>query len=184
MQDTITLGFTLNFPTAVAGYPANASWVLHYRMVPRSTGAAVELTSSPDSTDPTLHRVTASAATTAGWTAGIYSWQSWVEKAGEKYEIESGVVTLRTNPITASTLDNRSDAQIALDNVNAKLSGSTSATVLSYRIGERELRNYPMPELLSLRSTLITQVKREARAAALAKGLPDPSKVYVRVARA
>lgn len=184
MQDSITLGFTLNFTTTVAGYPANESWALHYRMVPRTAGAAVELTSSPDSVDPTLHRISQTAATTAGWTAGTYSWQSWVEKAGEKYEVDSGVVTLRANPIVASTLDNRSDAKIALDNVNAKLSGSTNATVLSYRIGERELRNYPMPELLALRSSLITQVKREARAAALAKGMPDPSKVYVRVARA
>lgn len=184
MQDTLTLGFTLNFTTAVADYPANASWVLHYRLVPRSAGSPFEWTSTSDSVDPELHRVQVNAATTAGYTAGVYSWQSWVEKAGEKYEIDSGQVTLRSNPITASTLDNRSDAQIALDYVTTALSGKANGAVMSYRIGDRELRSYPMPELLSLQSQLQTAVKRERRAAALGKGLPDPSKIIARVTRA
>jgi hypothetical protein len=184
MQDTITLGFTLNFSTAVADYPADASWVLHYRMVPRSGGSPVELTSTPDPADTALHRITSAAAVTAGWTAGVYSWQSWVEKATEKYEIDSGQVTLRTNPITASTLDNRSDAQIALDYVTTALSGKANGAVMSYRIGDRELRSYPMVELIALQTQLQTAVKREKRAVLLSKGMADPSKVYVRVARA
>lgn len=184
MQDSITLGFTLNYTTAVADYPASSGWVLHTRLVPRSGSGAVDLVSSADATDPTLHRTSASAATTAGWTAGTYSWQSWVESGGEKYEVSSGQVTLRANPITAGTLDNRSDAEIALDYVTTALSGKASSAVMSYRIGERELRSYPMGELIALKDQLQTEVKRERRAAALAKGLADPSKVYVRLARA
>lgn len=184
MQDSITLGFTLNYTTAVAEYPASSGWVLHTRLVPRSGSGAVDLVSSADTTDPALHRTSASAATTAGWTAGTYSWQSWVESGGEKYEVSSGQVTLRANPITAGTLDNRSDAQIALDNVRAILQNKAESGTLSYRIGERELRSYSMGELLTLKGQLVTEVKRESRAAALAKGLADPSKFYVRVARA
>lgn len=182
MQDSITLGFTLNFATAVANYAANDGWALHYRLVPRTAGTAIDLVSSADATDPSLHRTTASAATTAAWTAGTYSWQSWVEKASEKYEVAAGTVTLRANPITATTLDNRSTAQTALDNIRAILAGRANDGVLSYRVGERELRRYTMAELIVLESKFAQDVKRETDAARMAAGLATKRRTFVRFA--
>jgi hypothetical protein len=60
--------------------------------------------------------------------------------------------------------------------------GRATSVQKSYRIGEREVQFYEATELVSLRSQLITQVKRERRATAMAKGLADPSKSAVRMA--
>ena len=185
MQATITLGDTLNYTTAVVDYTADNGWVLKTRLVPRVAGpSAISLTSAPDSTDPSLHRTQATTADTAAWTAGTYSWFAYVEKGTEQYKVSEGQVILAPDPRVVSVLDNRSSAQQALDAIDAALAGSTSPTVLSYRIGERELRNYAPDELAARRSQLVTQVKRERRAIALAKGLADPSKSFVRMANA
>jgi hypothetical protein len=181
---TLTLGDTLNYTTSVPDYSAANGWVLKTRLVPRSTGSAVSLVSTADSTDPSLHRTSQTAAQTAAWTAGVYSWFAYVEKGSEQYKVGEGTITLNPNPRTASTLDNRSDAQIALDYVTTALSGKANGAVMSYRIGDRELRSYPMVELIALQTQLQTAVKREKRAVLLSKGMADPSKVYVRVARA
>jgi hypothetical protein len=184
MQATITLGDTLSYTTALSDYPAISGWVLKTRLVPRSAGSPISLVSSPDSTDPSLHRTTAAAATTAAWTAGNYSFFTYVEKASEQYKIDEGQIKLAPDPRTATTLDNRSDAAKALEAVDAFLSGSTSPAVLSYRIGDREVQYFSSAELSDKRAQLVVQVKRENRAKLLSKGLADPSKSFVRMANA
>ena len=75
-------------------------------------------------------------------------------------------------------------AQIGLDAVRAVLRGTAAAGVLSYSIAGRTLQRYSIPELIALESKLASDVKQEQRAADLAAGLGDPSKVYVRLGRA
>jgi len=181
MQSTLVTGDTLNFATSVDGYLASGGWTLKFRLVPRLSGTAITLVSAADGDQ---HRVQVTAAVTATWAAGVYSWASYVEKASESYSVESGVVTLLPNPrVVGSNLDVRSDAEVALDNVDAAIKGKASSLVLSYRIGERELRSYSMTELLALRAHLMTQVRLEQNAARVAKGLSSTDKIYVRMGR-
>lgn len=179
---TFTLGDTLNYTTAVGGYSAADGWVLKTRLVPRSSGTAISLSSTADSVDSSLHRTSVTAATTAGWTAGTYSWFAYVEKGAEQYKVNEGVITLAPNPRTATTLDNRSTAQTALDNIRAILAGRANDGVLSYRVGERELRRYTMAELITLESKFAQDVKREVDAARLAAGLASKRRTFVRFA--
>lgn len=181
---TLTLGDTLNYTTSVPDYSAADGWVLKTRLVPRSSGSAISLVSSQDGTDPSLHRTQATAATTAAWTAGAYSWFAYVEKGVEQYKVGEGQITLAPDPRVVATLDNRSTAQIGLDAVRALMQGKATSGQMSYRIGERELRSYGMEELVVLESRLSVQVKAEQRAVALASGMADPRKYAVRVARA
>jgi hypothetical protein len=183
--ESLVLGGTLNFTTLVPDYLPADGWVLKYVLVPRSAGpAAITLTATQDADDPTLHRIQVAASTTAGWTSGVYSWASWVQLGSEKYDLASGVIKFHPDPRTATALDTRSDARIALDNVQALLAGRATSGVLSYRIGERQLQNYSMSELLVLESKLKADVLREESAAAVARGEASKRKIYVRLNRA
>lgn len=185
MLERLVLGSTLNFATTVAGYAASDGWTLHYRLIPRTSGSAIDITSAQDEDDPDAHRVEVAAATTADWAAGICNWASWVTKASEVYDIATGVITLVADPRTATApYDLRSDAQVALDNVRAVIRGKASADVLRYQIQGRSLERYPMAELISLESKLAAEVFRETEAANLNAGLASKRRIFLRLGRA
>lgn len=182
MLPRFTLGDTLSFTKALPAYPAGV-WTLYYRMLLRAgSGAAISFNSTASGTD---HLITVSAATTAAWVAGTYTWASWVSDGAVTYSIEQATITLLPNPRTASgSMDLRTTAQVALDNVRATIQGRATADVLRYTIGGRSLEHYPMAELVALEQRLAQQVSREARQAQLAAGLADPRRYSVRLGRA
>jgi len=139
MRSEIVVGDTLNFLTTTPGYLASESWVLTYRLVPRAAGPApITINATPEGDD---HRVIVAAATTATWTAGDYSFEAYVTKAAERYRVESGQVTLKVNPATATTLDNRSHPRKVLEALKAAMEGralsSTQRELVAYTIGSR-----------------------------------------------
>jgi hypothetical protein len=179
MQTRLVAGDTLNFLTTVADYPASSGWVLKFRLVPRTAGTAVTLSSTAEGDD---HRTQATSTTTAAWAAGQYGWSSWVEKAGEVYTLESGQITIAPDPRTlAAGTDTRSEAEAALDAVNAMLKGKATNAVMLYRINDREVRSYSIPELVKLRSLLLTQVGQERRAAGIADKTGSSRLIAVRI---
>jgi hypothetical protein len=188
MQASINLGDTLNYTTSVPDYPASDGWVLVTRLLPRpgSAGSAISISSSADGADPSLHRTSVDADTTSAWVAGQYSYACFVRKtsSGERYRVDAGQITLEPDPETITELDNRSAAKQALDAVVAAIHGRATSVQMRYRIGEREVQFYSAEELKGLRSDLRVEVARENRDAALAKGLPDPRKSYLRMANA
>lgn len=174
-------GDTLNFATTLADYPATDSWVLKYRLVPRtSTNTAISLTAAAEGTD---HRITASAATTAAWAADNYTWTSWVEKGSEKYSVESGQLTIQADPRTAAAgYDGRSVAERAYDQARAALAAWTPTT-RRYRINDREMEFSAKGDIVGVVSYWQTEVAKERRAATLARGLPDPRRSFIRINR-
>lgn len=181
MLERVVSGETLNFPVTVATYPASAGWVLHFRLVPRvGSGSAIEFACTASGDD---HLAQVSAVTTAAWTAGTYSWVSWVSKAGEVYSVNNGTVQVLANPFTASgPLDLRTDAEIALDAAKAALA-SWTPTTRSYTIAGRSMTFSTTAEIVPLIQYWERKVAAERRAAALAKGQPDTRRVYVRMGR-
>jgi hypothetical protein len=181
MQQQLIAGDTLNFATSVAQYLPADGWVLKFRLVPRTASeAAIALTSSADGTS---HRVTVPAATTSGWAAGAYNWFSWVEKSGESYTVESGQLTILPDPRQAvAGLDSRSQAEQALDAINAKLAGTATAAVERYTINGKEIRYYPLADLIKLRSHFVQQVAIERKAAGLASSTGSVRRILVRTA--
>ena len=183
MLPRFTIGDTLTATETLAKYPATASWVLHYRLLPREgSGAAIAFNSTASGSD---HLITVPAATTASWAAGTYTWASWVSDGANSYSLAHGTTELLPNPrIGAGPLDLRSSAQIGLDNVRALLRGKASSGVQYYTINGRQLGSYSLPDLIVLESHLAAEVRREVRGAALAAGKPDPSRYAVRLGRA
>ena len=181
VQDKIVIGDTLNFPTTVPDYLASDGWTLTYRLIQRTTGTPIEITAVANGDD---YAVQASAATTATWSAGEYSWASWVTKANEVYSLGSGTCTLLPNPRTAAAgTDLRTAAQIALDDAKAAFKAWTP-TQRRYRIGEREMEFNKPADIIVVIEFWQREVAAEQRAADGVKGYPDKRKVYVRMSGA
>jgi hypothetical protein len=184
MQQRIVIGDTLSFTTSVPDYPADEGWVLKHRLVPRTgAGAAIALTGTADSDDPSLHLTEVSAAVSAAWTAGQYSWVSYVEQGTQSYTLSTGSVELLANPRTSSApLDLRTQAEIALADAKAALA-SWTGTTKSYTIGNRSMTFNTRAEIVEKIEFWEMEVQREQRALRLAKGLADPRKTFVRLGR-
>lgn len=183
MQSRFTVGDTFEQTTSLPDYPAGAGWVLKYRLLPRdAAGAAIDLTCVASGDD---HVANATAAATAGWKAGSYTWSSWVELGGVKHSIAQGQITLAPDPrVFSGVLDGRSQAEIALANIRSVLAGVASKNVLRYEIGGRSLEHYQIAELIKLESKLAQDVKREQNAAGMNSGRPSRRQIFGRVARA
>lgn len=180
MLERLILGDTLNFTTTVDGYAASADWVLKYRLIPRLSGSAIDITCTASGD---LHLCQVPAATTAGWTAGTYAWASWVEQGTEKYSVATGEIKLLANPRTATApFDLRSDAEIALAQAKAAFAAWTPTTK-SYSIGGRSMEFNTAADILPVISYWETEVAKEANAAAVAAGRPNGRRVFVRLGR-
>jgi hypothetical protein len=176
LSNVLTAGDTLDFTTAVPDYLASAGWTLKYRLAPRVSGAAIDITSAADGDD---HRVTATAATTAAWAAGFYGWSAYVEKAAERYTVDTGELQIRAASATiAAGTDNRSHVRKMLDAVRALLEGKTD--VVEYTINGRSMKKMSMAELRVLENQYSNAVASEDAAANLANGIRPGGKLYVR----
>lgn len=171
---TVNAGDTWRWTRSLDDYPASEGWVLSYTLINGTAKISISATASGDD-----HAVTVSAATSAGYTAGTYDWRARVTKAGEVYTVGEGRLTVR-NAYAGSTFDARSHARKTLDAIEAVIEGRASSSTLEYSIAGRSLKHIPVSDLLALRDRYRAEVKREDAAAAVAAGLPDQRRVYVR----
>lgn len=160
-QQTLTAGDTLNFATTVTGLAASDGWTLHYRLVPQFSGPVIELSSVADGA---AHRVQVPAATTAGWRAGVYAWNSWVTKAAERYSCQTGTVTILPDPAQATApaiSSSSSTEQTALDNAIAVLTAIQQGGT-EIRIGDRVVKLPTLAEAEDSVRYWQAQVQRKA----------------------
>lgn len=175
--DTLIVGDTLDFLTTVEDYPPADGWTLKYRLVPRVSGTAITITAATEGTD---YRVQEAPATTAAWTAGEYTWTSWVEKSGARYTVDQGLVTLKVNPATISAYDGRSHARKVLDAIDAVIESRATQDQMEYAINGRSLKRTPIADLIKMRQHYAAEVKREEKAASLAAGVHPGGKIQFR----
>ncbi len=183
-QQTLVAGDSLNFLTGGGAYPASAGWVLKYRLVPRTAGGTpIDITAAAEGDD---HRVAVAASTTSSWGADAYTWASWVDKAGEVYTVDRGEISIKPDPrAMAAGYDGRSQARKALEQARAAFAtfSETGGKTRRYRIGGREMEFNSPVEIVKVISYWQVEVNREARNDALAKGFPDPRRMFVRLNR-
>jgi hypothetical protein len=75
--ERLIVGDTLSDTVTVPGYPASEGWTLKYRLIPRTSGAAITFGTTPDGD---AHVLLVAAAITAAWAAGEYNWAAYVER--------------------------------------------------------------------------------------------------------
>lgn len=174
----IQAGDTTTWQKTLSDYPASAGWVLAYRLI--NTASVINITAAASGDD---HLVTVAAATTAAYSAGVYTWVSHVTLGAERYTIGKGSVTVQPD-LAAQTagFDARSTAQKALDDLRAALLGwlSTSGHVQEYEIAGRRMRFATAADIQARIGLAEREVAREAAAQRLAAGLPANNRIYVR----
>lgn len=168
----------------LASYPAD-SWTLKYRFKNASIGFEIEA-----SADGVNHAIEVSAATTAAHNAGVYDWAAWVESGAEQYTIASGRLTVLANlraGAAAAGLDLRSDARKYLDALKAALL-ARDPTLAAYTFqtggGSRTKQFSTLAEVRVEYEKVQAEVAREDAAEAVAKGLGNPRRMFVRFGRA
>lgn len=171
---TLLAGDTATWLISQPDYLASDGWVLAYTLINATAKISISSTASGDD-----HLVNVAAATTAGWTAGTYSWRAQVSKAGQVFTVASGSMVVQA-AFDALTLDNRTHARKALDAVQAYLENPANLSAASYEIAGRKLQRLSIPDLLTLRDRYQFEVAREEAAALVARGLPDKRRVMVR----
>lgn len=178
MIDQLVAGDTLNFTTAAGDYPASAGWSLVYKLIPRTSGSVITITSSASGDD---HLVQAAPATTAGWAAGTYSWACYATKSGERQTLQQGTCVVLPDPGVVTTLDTRTTARKALDAVNTALeSYGNKAYLQEFEINGRRQRFNNPADFLTFRSKLMAEVAREDNAERIRQGLAPRNQLAVR----
>jgi hypothetical protein len=155
----IGAGLTFDVLLTLTAFPAPEwSVSLHLR-----GPSAINLTAAAEGSQ---HRLHADAATTAAWPAGDYWYTMRAVRGAEVSEVEQGQLTVLPD-VAALTepYDGRSQAQIALEAIDAVLAKRATLDQERYRINNRELYRTSIPDLLKLRSYYAEQVKREQSAA-------------------
>lgn len=182
MQSTIEAGTTLNYEAAVANYPADEGWVLHFRLVPQD-GSLTPITIDsvgPGQVDGRAHLVQVSAPVTAGWAPGAYGYSSWVSNlAGEIYPAQNGPVQILpdSRQVPAGT-DMRSQARKALEDARAAFAAWTPTT-RRYKIADREREFNTPADILVVIRFWEQQVAVEDRLAGRAE--PISRRIYTRI---
>lgn len=175
---TLNAGGSYTELVTAASYPASAGWVLKSRFTPRAAGgAAVALTAAAEGDS---HRFTATAAVTATWAAGAYSWVQWAERGSDSYTVATGQLQVLPNLRTLAVgTDTRSQAQRALDDCRAAYAAWTPLTK-RYKVGDREREFNSAAEILTTIRYWEQQVAREAAATSPNAAATQGGRFYIR----
>lgn len=184
MHTQHTAGDTLSYGVLAPAYPPSAGWVVSLRLVPLVAGS--DPISVPGTVVDGQHRVEASAATTAAWPAGGYTWVEIVTRGAERHTLGMGMVTI--SPDVASLpagTDTRSLAErtlAALEQAYATWC-TTKGNVKRYKIMEREMEFHSAGEIQAQIEFWSNKVKTEKEAARIAAGGKPRNRLLVRFAR-
>jgi hypothetical protein len=159
IPDKIGAGLTFSVLLTLTAYPA-PEWSVSLLL---RGASAIDLQGVAEGSQ---HRISATATETAAWAPGAYWYTLRATRGAEVVEVEQGQLTI-TPDLSAVTgpYDGRSQAQIALEAIDAVLAKRATLDQERYRINNRELYRTPIEQLIKLRSYYAEQVKRENAAA-------------------
>ncbi len=176
--EKLTSGVTWKWKKTISDYPAS-EWTLTYYL--RKDGATA--TSFSATADGDTHLVTVTAATTAGYAAGVSDIIGVVVKAAEKYVVFDGIFEVLTNPATAGAYDPRTHARRVLDLIEAAMEGRIPNGMESYTIGGRSINKIPLNQLREIYEKYKQDVIMEEQAERLVNGRRSGKSIGVRFSR-
>lgn len=165
-------GDTVTWKKTVDDYPASAGWTLKYAIQGPTNVGVISA-----SADGAAHLIEIAKATTAGWTAGDYWYQAFVEDGTERVTLYRGQFELVKSLDTgiSGAYDGKSHYQTVLSALKATLEGKASKDQLSYSIRGRSISRMTLTEITDAIATYERLVKKEERDLARAQGKPVKS---------
>ncbi len=176
LPPSIIAGDTISWTVYDSDYPATQGWALTYTLISATDRYAVTSTPAGDS-----HFLTIPAATSATYTAGVYSWRAAFAKSGYRYTTGMGHVTVQPDPAGAADL--RTHVKRVLDAIEATIEGRAAAGDQELTIDGTRLVNMTALELLSLRAHYLAEYRREQQVDRLLSGKNSGRKIVTRFAR-
>jgi hypothetical protein len=173
---TFSAGDTVAWTRSLADYPASAGWALNYRFIRADSRFDVVSSASGDD-----HVMAISAAVSAAFTTGTYTWVAAAVRGSERYTVADGTCRVEVNlPAAGAGYDDRSPARKALDALNAGLERfGNNAHVHAYSVEGRSLTYRTFSEFIAARDRLAQEVAREDAGQRARAGLPSRNRVRV-----
>lgn len=114
---SITAGDTATWTRSFSDYLASDGWVLSYAFQKEGgDGQPITFSATASGSD---HLVNVASTTTLAWLPGDYIGQAYVTKAGERYRVWQGSISVLLNYAAAGMTDPRSKAKRILDFIDA-----------------------------------------------------------------
>ena len=170
-------GDTLSWRKALPDYPASI-WTLTYSLL--NADGKITIIGTADGDE---HVLSAAAATTADWDAGVYQWVATVSDGTDRHTVGSGSITIKADLVAQlAGYDARTTARKALDDLRAALATwiSTKGHVQTYTIDGVQMSFASAADLKARISILEKEVAREEAAERIAAGLGSGRRVLVR----
>lgn len=172
----ITAGSTIKWTKNLTDYKPEDSWILTYSIFNASSQYAITATDNNDST----HLVTIAAGVSADYKAGVYQWQAWATKSGERFDVGCGDIQINANAASGG-VDGRSHVKKTLDAIETTIERRSSQGLESYSMADVSVTKRSTEDLLALRTKYQQEYAAEQKALALSKGLGHSSRVRVRI---
>lgn len=141
---------------------ANDAYVLKYALRLQGTGSTeIEITASASGSD---YVVEVSSATTAAYSAGWYSYQTYLTRSSdsERITIGTGEIEVIANR-DASTSDPISLLRQRLNNLDEAVKTLTTKTASSYSIAGRSFSYVDLPTLIEMRDQTAGELNTKTR---------------------
>lgn len=176
VPSSIRAGDTLTAAWVTSDYPATAGWVLRLTLI--NSAQRYQANAAANGAD---HALTVTAAVTAGWVPGTYSWTIDATLASARSTLASGTTQVLPDLAAATTYDTRSNYRKALEAAEAALATQGARAYLtSIEINGRKQSFTSPGDFLAFVSQLRAEVAREDTADRLAQGLAPRTRLLVR----
>ena len=159
----------------------SSDWTLTYYLRTNAAPAGHTATGSAYSTG---WEFTISATDSADFVAGDWYWEALATKGSETLALGYGKLRVEASLSYSGSpgqFDGRSQVKKDLEAVQTAIRTLIAGgAVQEYKIGNRNLKRYDLPDLLQLEARYKAEVKREEQAELIANGLGNPRNMFVR----
>ena len=125
--------------------------------------------------------VEVASATTAGYTAGTYSWSAFITRSADsqRIQIDSGDFVIKTK-LATSTADPRTHAEKMVDHLESTLESLAQKLTTSYSVSDRSNTLTSMEDVRNQLDYYKGKVKSEISKARVKSGLKTNSNLQLR----
>ena len=176
--EKLRAGSTLKVEVGYSDFPA-PDWVATLILVRTNNKQTVVATANGSD-----HRFLASAATTAGWETGQFTWvvevTGTVDSVSETHVAAQGTMEVLVDFAAGGNYDARTTAKKTLEAIEAVIENRGSQDQLSYSIAGRSLSKMPITDLLMFRDRYKAMVNLEERQERRNRGLSSSDQIITR----
>lgn len=173
----LTAGDTWSWSLAFAAASPSAGWSCAVKLA--GLGGAREIAGTAAAGG---WRFDLAAADSAGVAPGSYQWFAVATRAAERATLGTGRLVVRVDPAQLPAgYDPAGYWEKLRDACRAAIANKAAADQLELSFAGRELRRYPMRDLVELEREAVRQIERERNAEAAARGVKrSPSVILTR----